>query len=62
MIVESSQAITNRLEASRLLFEKFCRLYVCPTPVVLCFTKKDVFDEKIYKSDLVDHFPVYTGI
>ena len=61
MIVESSQAITNRLEASRLLFETFCRLYVCPTSVVLCFTKKDVFDEKIYQSDLVDHFPAYTG-
>ena len=61
MIVESSQAITNRLEASRLLFEKFCRLYVCPTSVVLCFTKKDIFDEKIYESDLVDHFPAYTG-
>ena len=59
--VESSQT-TNQLETSKLLLENLCQIYVCPKPtVVLCFTKKDIFDEKIYQSDLVDHLPEYTG-
>ena len=60
--VEPSQTITNQLEASKLLLENLCQIYVCPKPtVVLCFTKKDIFNEKIYQSDLVDHLPAYTG-
>ena len=60
MTVASSQTITNRLEASKLQFENLCQSHVCPT-IVLCFTKKDIFDEKINRSDLVDHLPAYTG-
>ena len=60
MILESSHTIRNRLEASRLLFENLCQIYVCPV-IVLCFTKKDIFDEKIHQSDLANHFPAYTG-
>ena len=29
--------------------------------IVLCFIKKDIFDEKICHSHLVDHFPAYKG-
>ena len=28
---------------------------------MLCFTKKDIFDEKISHSNLVDYFPAYSG-
>ena len=59
-VSELSGTITNRLETSRLLFENLCQTYVCPS-MMLCFTKKDIFDEKIHHSNLVDYFPAYSG-
>ena len=60
MILESSHTTRNCLEASRLLIVNLCQICMCPN-IILCFTKKDIFDVKIYQSDLVDHFPAYTG-
>ena len=59
-VSELSGTITNRLETSRLSFENLCQTYVCPS-IMLCFTKKDIFDEKISHFNLVDYFPAYSG-
>ena len=53
--------IINYLEYNKLLFQKLCQIHGYYSGVVLCFTKKDIFDEKICRSHLVDHFPAYEG-
>lgn len=60
VVSESSGTSMNHLETSRLLFENLCQIESCFS-VVLCFTKKDIFDEKIYHSNLADFFPAYSG-
>ena len=54
-----SQTITNYLESNKLVFQKLWQIHMY-SEVVLCFTKKDIFNEKICRSHLVDHFPAYT--
>ena len=53
--------IINYLESNKLLFQKLCQIHGYYSAIVLCFTKKDIFDEKICRSHLVDHFPAYEG-
>ena len=52
--------IINYLESNKLVFQKLCQIHM-RSSVVLCFTKKDIFDEKISRSHLADHFPAYEG-
>jgi len=54
-------SIINYLESIKLVFQKLCQIHLYYSDVVLCFTKKDIFDEKICCSHLVDHFPAYEG-
>ena len=60
VVSESLGTSMNHLETSRLLFENLCQMEI-RFSVVLCFTKKDIFDEKIYHSNLADFFPAYSG-
>ena len=53
--------IINYLESINLVFQKLCQIHMSYSAIILCFSKKDIFDEKICHSHLVDHFPAYEG-
>lgn len=52
----------NRMRESLLLFEEICNVrYFKATSIIVFFNKKDLFQEKIKKTNLTTCFPDYTG-
>jgi len=50
----------HKMEESIALFHTIVKWFQ-NSPIILYLTKKDIFEEKIIFSDLVDHFPDYSG-
>lgn len=61
---DANDGMMNSLENSRVLFQKLSHYQYenfKNSVFILLFNKEDVFDDKIYYSDLASHFPAYTG-
>eukprot|EP01126_Amoeba_proteus_P023597 TRINITY_DN2369_c0_g5_i4.p1 TRINITY_DN2369_c0_g5~~TRINITY_DN2369_c0_g5_i4.p1 ORF type:complete len:342 (+),score=47.67 TRINITY_DN2369_c0_g5_i4:264-1289(+) len=53
---------TNRMHESLKLFDEICSSkWFAKTPVILFLNKRDLFSEKIKKSNITSAFPDYTG-
>lgn len=58
----NQNTVENRMEESQRLFQIITTCdYFIETSVILFLNKKDLFDEKIQFSHLVDYFPEYDG-
>lgn len=62
MVLEEDETM-NRMRESMLLFDEICNCrYFKETSIIIFFNKRDLFAEKIKKTDLKVCFPDYTGI
>ncbi|KAJ6543066.1 guanine nucleotide binding protein, alpha subunit [Mycena capillaripes] len=52
----------NEMQDSMLIWESICNAgWFRGTPIMLCFTKNDLFDEEIQHSNVADRFPDFQG-
>ncbi|KAJ7481009.1 heterotrimeric G-protein alpha subunit, GPA2-like protein [Mycena galericulata] len=60
VLIEDS--LRNQMQDAMQLWDSICHSrYFERTPIILCFTKNDLFEQEVLRSDIVDFFPDFQG-